>query len=182
MHVFSLTNTSSCIPAFIPTSLWSTSPPCCVSLYLLLLPPVTNALPSSVCRPRKLTLSLAVFVTDTFGVCLSVSPLACWDRFSKNTAGVISPHMHVGLGVCTNALSLFIPSLPFSLCVFVFVGEEVCKQGMLACQICSYRLFTISHSCNSDSRLSGRIMTSHQPHSTTVCVCVCVCPGKYMCA
>lgn len=58
MHVFSSTNTSPCIPAFIPPSLWSTSPPCCVSLYLLLLPPVTNALPSSVCLPHKLTLSL----------------------------------------------------------------------------------------------------------------------------
>lgn len=180
MHFLSLTNTSSRIPAFIPPSLWPTSPPCCVSLYLLLLPPVTNALPSSFCFPCKLTLSLAVFVTETFGVCLSVSPLACWDRISPNTAGVILPHMHVGLRVCTKALSLFIPSCSFFLCVFVFVGEEVCKHGMLACQICSYRLFTISHSCNSDSRLSGRIMTSHQPHSTTVCVCVC--PGKYMCA
>lgn len=46
--------------------------------------------PSPICHPHKLTLPpqcpLAVFVTDTFGVCLGVSPAACWERISKNTA------------------------------------------------------------------------------------------------
>lgn len=127
MHVFSSTNTSPCIPAFIPLSPCSTSPPCCVSLYLLLLPPVTNALPSSVCLPHKLTISLAVFVTDTFGVCLSVSLLACWDRISKNTArGYLTTYACGSEGVhkCTLSIYTLRLLLPVCVCVCVWRGLQ----------------------------------------------------------
>lgn len=117
--------------------------------------------------------------------CLLLTPLAyvsvshrlhAGTEFPKIPHGVISPHMHVGLRVCTNALSLFIPSLSFFLCVFV--GEEVCKQGMLACQIWSYRLFTISPRIATLIPVS--LAGSWPPINPTPPLCVC--PGKYMCA
>lgn len=141
-----------------------------------------QSVPLFVSLPPVLTLPLAECSVGNrhLGRRISISPLACWDRFSKNTAkGYLTTYACGSAGVHKHTLFL---SIYHSACVFVCM--EVNIPGMQACQIWSYPLSAISpRIATLDSLLSGRIMTSPQPRSTTVCVfayaSVCACVSIY---
>lgn len=84
--------------------------------------PIHCSLPLSVSPVPTVTLLLAEcsFGNGHLGRRISVSPLACWDRFSKNTA------KHVWLAIHT------LSSVSF-LCMCVFVHIEVSIPDVLAC-------------------------------------------------
>lgn len=123
LHIFSSANTTQSIPASIALLLISPSVcscSCCVSFLSASLYQSFAASPLPVSLPPMLTLPLAECSVSNrhLGRRISVSPLACWDRFSKNTAkgyltayacGSASVHKH------TRSLSLPFPSV--CLCV-----------------------------------------------------------------
>ena len=70
---------------------------------------------------------------------ISISPLACWDRFSKNTAkSYLTTYACGSAGVHKHTLSLFCFLLCVCVCITVYI------PAMLACQIWSYPLSAIS--------------------------------------